>query len=98
MDELEFEVTPTDSGRWPGVLAPARRRPPRVLTATLVGLCVVLVAAALILSTIPNLSGRLGVLLHGTPTPTPRILPGGNLLYVENALSWGQLSIDSLPV
>jgi hypothetical protein len=99
VDELEFEVTPTDSGRWPRVLAPMRRRPPRALTATLIGLCVVLVAAALILSANPNLSSRLGVLLHGTPTPTPTLPPipvGGGLLYFEGGLPfpWGQIHID----
>ncbi len=62
----------------------------------LVAACVVLVTAGLALASVPNLSGKVNVLLHGTPTATTRIPPGGDLLYVENGLAfpWGQLSIN----
>lgn len=97
MDEFEFEVGATDTGQQRSVRGLRVRRPPRGVTVGLIAACVVAVTTGLALASVPNLSGRVNVLLHGTPLPptaTPRILPGGDLLYVVNAVSWGTLTID----
>ncbi len=106
MDELEFEISATDTGQQRSVRAPRGprlRRPPRAVTVGLIAACVVLVTTGLALAPVPNLSSKVSVLLHGTPVPptaTPRMVAGGNLLYVEGGLAspWGKLTLNGKPV
>src|SRR5262249_17001898 len=73
-----------------------RRRPPtlRWLTVLLAAALVLLSVGGLILVTVPNTPASLGELLHGTPTPTPTIAPGGNLVFYVHSAPWGQLTVD----
>ncbi len=73
-----------------------RRRPMRrLLGVALVGLLVLVTISGVIVTVNPGVPGALGELLHGTPTPTATIGPGGDMAYYINSAPWGKLTIDN---
>ncbi|HEX8032465.1 MAG TPA: hypothetical protein VF510_01385 [Ktedonobacterales bacterium] len=75
---------------------PARR----LLMAALVGVLVLVTISGVIVTVNPGVPAALGDMLHGTPTPTATIVPGGNIAYYENGAPWGKLTVDgrSMPI
>ena len=100
-DDLDSEVTDLDepNASVPGsesshaVLRPRfspRRRWQLALTAALV----ILTALVILATTAPARNLVVGVFIRPTPSPTPTLVPGVDLFYVQGSPSWGQLSID----
>ncbi|MGZ3673717.1 MAG: hypothetical protein ACXVCO_05360 [Ktedonobacterales bacterium] len=75
---------------------PARR----LLGMVLVGVLVLVTVSGVIVTVNPRVPAALGEMLHGTPTPTATIEPGGNIAYYENGVPWGKLTLDgrSMPI
>ncbi len=73
-----------------------RRRPMRrLLGVALVGLLVLVTISGVIVTVNPGMPGALSEMLHGTPTPTATIGPGGDIAYYENGAPWGKLTVDN---
>ena len=72
----------------------------RVLMVALVVVLVLLTISCVIVTVNPRVPVALGEILHGTPTPTATIGPGGNFAYYENGAPWGKLALDgrSIPI
>src|SRR5262249_46360597 len=73
-----------------------RRRPPtqRWLTGLLAAALVLVTVGGLIQVTVTNVPASLGELLHDTPTPTPTIAPGGNVVFYVPSARWGKWTVD----
>lgn len=99
--DLDIEVTDIDE---PGAAVPVsesshavhrprfspHRRWQLALTAALVILTVLVILA----TTAPARKLVVGVFIRPTPGPTPTLVPGVDLFYVQGSPSWGQLSLD----
>lgn len=67
----------------------------RLLMVALVGLLVLVTISGVVVMANPGVPAALGEMLHGTPTPTATIGPGGDTAYYENGAPWGKLTVDN---
>ena len=69
--------------------SPHQRRLQLTITAS-----IVVLALLVILGNITSLRNRAGGVFGPMPTPTPTLVPGLDLFYIEGSPSWGRLFID----